>query len=233
MARLDRQLPLLGNELQNKLRNVRAAIFGVGGLGSFVSTLLACLGVGELILVDRDKVAISDLNRQILYTILDVGRYKCIPAVKRLREFAPDVQVEGVVLDVRARSGVERVVEKVSIVFNCLDNPEARLIINDVCVRYRKIMIYGGVEDLRGVIMSYVPDVSPCLRCVFRFGGTRRINVIAPTCAVVAAFQVMELIKILENNYDPVLTYVDLREHVVTTYKLERPTTCDTCQIVH
>ncbi len=229
--RLDRHIPVIGLDVQRRLRSLKTAVFGIGGLGSFVSILLACLGVGELVLVDYDRVSITDLNRQILYSVDYLGEYKCVAAIRRIRNFSPDVSVEGIVLDACSKKVVEHVVRKVDVVFNCLDNPKARVTVNDACVRARRVMIFGGVEDFRGMVMTYIPDVSPCLRCVFRLGSARRVNVLAPSCAVAAALQVMELIRLVRGNYTPTLTYVDLRTYNITTYKLEKPPTCDTCQI--
>ena len=102
LARFDRQLryfsdvgsaALPPSECQRRLREARVAVLGVGGLGSWAAWALACCGVGEMWLVDGDKVEVSNLNRQILYTEADLGRPKAEAAAERLRAFNSAMRV--------------------------------------------------------------------------------------------------------------------------------------------
>jgi bacteriocin biosynthesis cyclodehydratase domain-containing protein len=102
LARFDRQLryfsdvgtaALPASECQRRLREARIAVLGVGGLGSWAAWALACCGVGEMWLVDGDKVEVSNLNRQILYTEADLGRPKAEVAAERLRAFNSGMRV--------------------------------------------------------------------------------------------------------------------------------------------
>jgi len=96
--RYSRHVLVVGVEGQKKLRELTVLVAGVGGLGCFEAYLLACLGVGKLVLVDDDTISLSDLNRQVLYTPSDIGQPKVEVAARRLKEFNPDVDVKPVKL---------------------------------------------------------------------------------------------------------------------------------------
>ena len=104
LQRYSRQLPILGPDVQEKLKKTSVAVVGVGGLGSVVSIYLATLGVGNLILVDKDVVSISDLNRQILYQVHDIGRPKVFIAKKKLESLNPAVISSGFALPSQERA---------------------------------------------------------------------------------------------------------------------------------
>ena len=228
--RFTRQIGLLGHDVQRQIRSVRVAVFGLGGLGSFVAYLLACIGVGEIFLIDFDKVATSDLNRQILYGYRVINRYKAAVAYRRLAEYANDIVLEPITTKVEYNKLVSNIVRKVDFVFDCLDNVESRFILNDMCVVNRKVMIHGGVSGFRGQVMAVIPGYTPCLRCIIR-GGVRqqRVNVIATSCAVVAAFQVQLFINLIRGSTCREMYIIDLEELRVITYKLPAVDNCDKC----
>jgi molybdopterin/thiamine biosynthesis adenylyltransferase len=82
MERYIRQIPLLGRSGQARLRKSSVGIIGLGGLGSIISMYLAGAGVGKLLLVDFDTVSLTDLHRQLLYTIDDIGKPKALVGMK-------------------------------------------------------------------------------------------------------------------------------------------------------
>ena len=102
MKRFDRQLRYFSDittgptasECQEMLANSRIAVLGVGGLGGWSALNLACVGIGEMLLVDFDRVELSNLNRQVLFSEADIGRYKAVAAGERLRGFNSAMRVE-------------------------------------------------------------------------------------------------------------------------------------------
>lgn len=92
-SRLERTELLLGRENMEKLQRARVAVFGVGGVGGYVVEALARCGIGALELIDRDEVAESNINRQIIATLATVGRPKVLAAAERVKEINPDCQV--------------------------------------------------------------------------------------------------------------------------------------------
>jgi len=144
--RYERNIRVLGEEGQKRLRESSVLIAGVGGLGSFVATELALTGVGTLILVDKDTIELSNLNRQILYTEKDIGKRKVEIAVRRLRDINPEVRVRGFHKDIR------EINEKADVYVDCLDNWEARTALACLAEKYEKPLVHGGVDSYNGQV---------------------------------------------------------------------------------
>ena len=204
LERYDRQIRLFGVEGQEKLRNSKVLVAGVGGLGCASSLYLAAAGVGKLVLVDFGEVELSNLNRQILYRTSDVGRLKVEAASERLRELNPDVEVEGL----RVRIGEDNVSElvgMVDLVVDGMDNWRTRFILNDECVRQRKPFIHAGVFGMGGQLLVVLPGEGPCLRCILPSPppekGTFPILGVAP--GVLGLLQAAEAIKLITGHGAP------------------------------
>ncbi len=230
LTRFERQLRIIGEELQRRIRHYKVAIFGIGGLGSYVSYLLTCLGVGELVLVDFDRVSIPDLNRQILYDYQSVGIYKTIIAYRKLSKFVNDTSICCINTKIFEDSGlIHEIVKKVDIIFDCLDNIDSRLVINDLCLRYRKPMIHGGVSELRGQVI-FLPGDGPCLRCILRTSRVRRVEVLAFTCSLTASLQVREFLEYVKGRKEPRAIFVDLEKPTLRTFRIDRLKECESCK---
>ncbi len=206
--RYDRQIriPDFGEEAQAKLRRAKAVVFGVGGLGCVSSTYLAAAGVGKLVLVDSGYVELSNLNRQLLYTLGDLGKPKALAAEKRVAEINPEVAVEGVQTEL-VPDEVDRLVKNASVVVDGLDTYEARHVVNKFCVSNRVAFIHGAVEGFRGQVTSIVPGETPCLRCMFpeKVPRPEVIPIIGATCAVIGGLQALEAIKLVTGFGQPLL----------------------------
>ncbi len=167
--------------------------------------LCARAGIGSLVLVDRDFVEESNLQRQVLFDEQDAAQHlpKAIAAEKKLKEINSEIKIRGMALDANA-SNIEHLIRNSSLVLDGTDNFETRFLINDACVKLKTPWVYGAAVAGEGATMTVLPGVTPCLRCVFEElppVGT------APTCetagvlgsavAVIAALQTAEAIKIL------------------------------------
>lgn len=93
MNQFSRTELLLGNEAMERLKNSRVAVFGIGGVGGYIVEALVRSGVGEIDLIDDDKVCLTNINRQIIATRSTVGRYKVDVAAERIAYINPDVKV--------------------------------------------------------------------------------------------------------------------------------------------
>ncbi len=149
---------------QARLRDARLLVVGVGALGNEVLKNLALLGVGQLMVVDRDRVEYSNLTRSVLFRPQDVGRYKAEVAAERLRELNPDVKIWPVVGDVLSQVGLGRF-QQANLVIACLDNRRARLWVNRNCWRVGRTWIEGAIQELDGVVRVFVPPEGPCYEC--------------------------------------------------------------------
>ena len=143
-----------------------ALVIGAGGLGGPALLVLAAGGVGRLVLVDDDAVESSNLNRQPLFGELDLGERKAAAAAARLRTLHPDLTVEAHDRRFDA-AGAEALVRGVDLVVDGSDNFPTKFLANDVALRCGKPLVHGGVLRTTVQILSVVPGVSGCVRCLF------------------------------------------------------------------
>lgn len=160
-------LPEFGLEGQMRLRAARIAIVGAGGLGSPVSLYLAAAGVGTLGLIDFDTVDLTNLQRQVLYGVSDLGRPKTEAAAERLHDANPHVEIvrhEGRL----TRDNALDVLEAYDIVVDGTDNFQTRYLVNDACVLLGKPYVYGSILRFDGQVSVFAMKGGPCYRCLFR-----------------------------------------------------------------
>jgi molybdopterin/thiamine biosynthesis adenylyltransferase/rhodanese-related sulfurtransferase len=158
-------LPELGIEGQRKLRAGRVLIVGAGGLGSPAALYLAAAGVGRVGLVDFDVVDETNLQRQILYSTVDVGQPKLAAASSRLRGLNPDVEI----VCHEAPFGVDNalaLVRAYDVVIDGTDNFPTRYLVNDACVMAGTPNVYGSVFRFEGQVSVFATPTGPCYRCL-------------------------------------------------------------------
>ncbi|MDH7568905.1 MAG: molybdopterin-synthase adenylyltransferase MoeB [Armatimonadota bacterium] len=160
-------LPEVGVEGQRRLKAARVLCIGAGGLGSPVALYLAAAGVGHLTLVDPDRVDLSNLHRQVLYTTADVGRPKVEVARARLQSINPGVEVCAVREAFCAANALD-LVRAHDVVVDGSDNFATRYLSNDACVLAKKPNVYGSVFRFEGQVSLFHPAAGgPCYRCLF------------------------------------------------------------------
>ena len=172
-ARHDRQLPVLGVATQEALSKARVAVVGLGGLGSFVALELAYLGVGHLILIDPDRIELSNLNRLIGAGPDDVGRYKVDVFRDLVERVAPEVEVTAVAAPLLDSSALHHA-KAADLLLGCVDTHGARLSLNHLSLRYLIPLIDAGTgarlgtdsvaAKLGGQVQVVAPGVG-CLEC--------------------------------------------------------------------
>ena len=200
----------IGEKGQQKLSGSSVLVVGSGGLGSPVLYYLAALGVGHLGVCDGDKVELSNLNRQILFTVNDLDKPKARVAKERLKALNPSLKVTVYDCFIDEKLAAEAVCGYDAVV-DCLDNFEARFILNDASINAGKPLIHAGIGEYYGQLMTIIPGKGPCLRCLFPNGVVERVKqgdsspagepsptgVIGPTPGVLGAMQAMEVAKCL------------------------------------
>lgn len=182
-ARWARQIaiPGFGKDAQQRLKDGRVAVLGAGGVGGIAALYLAAAGVGTIVLVDRDVVEPSNLNRQILFETSDLGRPKAEVGKDRLCALDPGIMVEAVVMDVRG-DDLLPLIEGSNFVLNCFDRNADRLEANERCVRLKIPAAYGFAQDFSGEILTVLPNETACLACVL--DGTFPEPEVAPVVGV-------------------------------------------------
>ncbi len=230
-------LPEVGEEGQNRLKESSVAVFGLGALGSTITDALARTGVGELKLVDRDFVEISNLNHQILYDEKDLDMPKAEAAAKRVNEINSDIEAHGVVADINP-TNVEELVEGVDLVMDGSDNMELRYLINDACIKKEIPWVYTAVLATYGMTMNVLPEKGPCMRCLIPKKPSRGSMETCETAGILfslprtmANIACTEAVKYLigEKNREELLTF-NIWDSEFELTKVERRDECKTCK---
>lgn len=200
---------------QDRLRAARILVVGAGALGNEVLKNLALLGVGTVLVIDRDDIEPSNLSRSVLFRAGDGGRSKAKVAAERMREINPDVHAIGIAGDVINDLGLG-VFASVDLAIGCLDNREARLWVNRQCWKASRPWIDAGIQEIQGVVKVFTPPDSSCYECAMTERDYQLLNLryscpllrreeilegkvpTAPTIAsMMAALQVQEALKLL------------------------------------
>ncbi len=197
LQRYERQmtLPGWGREGQEKIKRATVFIAGAGGLGSPVSIYLAAAGVGRIRICDSGAVETSNLNRQILHADRDVGRRKIESAVRTLRSVNPHAEIAG--LDVRiARDSVANLVSGSDILVDCLDNFDARYILNEHAAKTGLPFVHAGIYGMAGQLTFIKVHETPCLNCLFPEAPPQEtVPVVGAAPGVIGCLEAIEVLK--------------------------------------
>ena len=194
----------IGIEGQTRILQGHALIIGAGGLGSPAAMYLACSGIGQITLVDDDRVELTNLQRQIAHSTANLGQPKVVSAKETLLALNPHAQVNA--LAVRADAALlDTLVAQADVVLDCCDNFATRQAVNAACVKHRKPLVSGAAIQMDGQITVYDPrdPTSPCYACVFPPDHTPEetrcatMGVFAPLVGIIGAMQAAETLKIL------------------------------------
>ncbi len=193
-------LPQIDVRGQEKLLAARVLIIGLGGLGSPVAMYLAASGVGQLVLVDHDKVDLTNLQRQIVHTTGGVGRGKTESAAQTLQALNPDTRITTINHKLEGAALAEQV-RQADAVVDTTDNFASRFTINEACMRAGKPLISGAVVRFEGQVAVFPPD-GPCYRCLYSEGGgadeaCATFGVLAPAVGIIGSIQAVETLKVL------------------------------------
>jgi len=230
LARYHRQilLPGFSEVAQRRLLDSTALLLGCGALGSVAADMLARAGVGRLVIVDRDFVELTNLQRQVLFDEQDVADVvpKAEAARRRIARINSQVEVTAVVDDIN-HENIARLADGANVLVDGLDNFETRYLANDVAVSNGIPYVYGAAVGTTGMVFPVLPHTlaedapwevaksgnlaTPCLRCLFEEPpppGTSptcdTVGVLNAAVSIVASFEVTETLKILTGNFDRV-----------------------------
>ncbi len=199
-VRYHRQLimPEILAEGQDKLKKSKVFLAGLGGLGSISANYLVAAGIGQVRIVDGDRVTLDNLNRQILHWTDDIGRAKADSAADKLKRLNPNCHIESFNEILREDNALE-LIGDCAMIMDGTDNLKARKILNRVSVKKKIPFIFGGVEGLNGMVTTFIPGETGCLECLFPFQETQEktIGVIGPLPGMVATIQVLEAVKLI------------------------------------
>jgi molybdopterin/thiamine biosynthesis adenylyltransferase len=194
----------LGVDAQARFAAAHALVVGAGGLGNPAAQFLASAGVGTITLVDADVVDLTNLQRQILFAMEDVGTPKVEAAARRVAAINPEIRVVRMVQRV-GDTELAVLVAAADVVLDCTDNFATRHAINRACVAARKPLVSGAAIRFDGQLAVYDTRdaASPCYHCLFGVSDdleeTRcaTMGVFAPLVGIVGATQAAEALKLL------------------------------------
>lgn len=240
IKRYSRQLvlPDFGAKEQKRLKKSRVAITGAGGLGCPVSTYLTLAGVGEIHIFDKDRVELSNLNRQFLYTPEDAGKSKVKVAEKKLSKLNPEIKVEGIEAEITYDNAFD-LLKNYDAVVDGTDNFPVRYAINDACMVNGIPLFHGAVLMYEGRVMSIIPKETACFRCAFpepppqgSVPTCREAGVFGAMTGIVGSIQAMETIRYLaglEIALKNHLLIINADFGIFDKIKLRRKENCSAC----
>ena len=194
----------VGVEGQARLLSSHALIVGAGGLGSPVALYLGSAGVGQITVVDDDRVDSTNLQRQIAHTLARVGQFKAHSVQQAIAAINPDVKVSPITT--RADAAVlDALVPQADVVLDCSDNFATRHALNRACVKHCKPLVSGAAIRFDGQVSVYDPrqTASPCYACVFppseavEETNCATMGVFAPLVGIIGSVQAAEALKLL------------------------------------
>jgi adenylyltransferase/sulfurtransferase len=222
-------LPEIGEEGQIKLRQSRVLVIGVGGLGTPILQYLSAGGVGHIGIVDNDQVDESNLQRQILFGVKDLGKLKSIIAKDRLSKLNPAVTFE--IFNFRlGKKNILKMVTDYDLVFDATDNFATRYLINDACVAEGKPWIYGAVFKYEGQLSVFNYKGGPTLRCLYpdppepgTYIDAEESGLLGVLPGMIGCYQAIEALKIITGFGDvlsgKLLTF-NIKTNNIQTYNI-------------
>lgn len=185
-------LPQIGLEGQLKLKSAKVLVIGAGGLGCPVLLYLSAAGVGKIGILDADSVDMSNLQRQVLFRVEDIGSPKATTAASHLVKMNDNIDYEAFKQNLRPENA-ETFIKNYDIIVDCTDNFTARYLINDYCVKLNKPFVYGAIHQFEGQISVFNfrdsdDNLGPTYRCLF---PEQPSDLEIPNCATIGVLGIL------------------------------------------
>ena len=190
---------------QKKLLKSRVLIVGAGGLGSPISIYLTALGIGKIGVVDKDTVEISNLGRQIIFDTKDINKKKSIVAINKLKKINPDIKLLSFNKKLTLKN-IKIIAKDFDLIVDGSDNFRTRFLINDYCMKNRKILVSGAISKFDGQVFTFnfSKKKSPCLRCFIPkmprdidldLDNCEYEGILGPVAGIIGSIQANEAVK--------------------------------------
>jgi len=200
-------LKKIGISGQKRIKNSRVLIIGMGGLGCPLLTYLASAGVGNLGIIDHDKVEISNLNRQTLFNLSDIGKFKVVQAKMKIDKIFRAIKVRKFTEKI-VKKNIRKILKDYEIICDGTDNFDTRYLINDECKKNKKILISAAINKFDGQIFKFnFKKKVPCLRCFMPERPEQENNcgsdgIFSPVAGILGSLQANEVLKTILNLKD-------------------------------
>ena len=231
-------IPDVGMAGQKRLKNARVLCVGAGGLGSPTLMYLAAAGVGTLGIVEFDVVDESNLQRQIIHGVSDIGRSKAESARDSIKEINPYVDV--ILHEERLDStNVMPLFSQYDLIVDGTDNFATRYLVNDACVLLNKPYVWGSIYRFDGQASVFWAEQGPCYRCLYpeppppgMVPSCAEGGVLGVLCASIGSIQVNEAIKLITGIGETLLGRLMIYDALEMTYrqvKIRKDPQCAVC----
>lgn len=238
LIRYVRQIQIygFGEAGQEKLKQAKIIIAGIGGLGSSAAMYLTAAGVGTIRIIDHDIVETNNLNRQVLHWERDISKRKVESAIEKLNQLNPHVSIEGVNKKI-TEDNVFSFLAGFDLIIDALDSLATRFILNKAVIENNMPFIHGAVHGFEGRVTTVIPRETACLSCIYHGSIPEEVTpIIGVTASIIGSIQATEAIKyivgigkLLSNR---LLVYDGLSMRF-TEFNLKRYPNCEVCGSVN
>ena len=236
--RYSRQIILkkIGTIGQKKLLRSSVLIVGAGGLGSPIAIYLAAIGIGNIGIIDKDIVEISNLSRQIIFANNDVKKKKSSIAISKLKKLNPDIQLKSYKKKL-TKKNIDKIAKNFEVIVDGSDNFRTRFLINDYCLENKKILVSGAINRFDGQVytFNFSKEKSPCLRCfmpnipIDSDDNCETEGVLGTLAGIVGSIQANEVVKEILGIGDTLCGHILIIDALKLTFrkvKLNRRSDC-------
>ena len=208
VERYSRQIVLkdVGPSGQKKIIKSRVLVVGAGGLGCPVIDYLSRAGVGNIGIVDYDKVGISNIHRQSLYNSRDIGKFKVIILKQKIKLINPEVKIKTYKEKIKEKN-IEKIFKNYDFIVDGSDNFKTKFLLNKYSIKHKKILIVGAISKMDGHIFTFnfKNKNDPCLKCFYQSEPSDEIlncefeGILGPVAGIVGSIQAIEILKKILN----------------------------------
>lgn len=240
-ARYNRQIimPEIGEAGQARLSGARVLVVGTGGLGCPALQYLAGAGIGTIGIIDHDRVDETNLHRQILFSMDDVGKPKALTAREHLLKLNPEIVIHAYDEELTDKN-VLTLFSGYDVILDGTDNFPAKFLINDAAVKCGKPVVYGAIQGFDGQVSVFDAAHGPCYRCLHPqpprgvIMNCAEAGVIGALAGMIGTMQAMEAIKMIagHDSFRPLrgqLWMIDSRTMETNCLKISRNLNCAVC----
>lgn len=229
--RFEKQIILkkIGISGQKKIFSSSILVVGVGGLGCPLITYLAASGVGKIGLVDFDKVELSNLNRQTLFSIGDIGKFKVEQAKKKIKKINNKVKIITFKKKLTSKN-IKNIFNKFDIVCDGTDNFKTRYLINDYCRKNKKILISAAISKFDGHLIKFnFKKKGPCYRCFMPEipdleNNCQTDGIFSPLAGIMGSLQANEVLKSILNSKNDLNNQILIFDALKTEFRKSKIT---------
>ena len=224
--RFEKQIILkkVGLAGQKKIFSANVLVIGLGGLGCPLLTYIASSGVGKIGIVDFDKVEISNLNRQTLFNPSDIGKFKVNQAKKAINKINKKINVIPFKKKLTSKN-IKKIFSNFDIICDGTDNYNTRYLINDFCLKNKKILISSAISKFDGQLMKFnFKKKGPCYRCFIPSlpdyeNNCETEGIFSPVAGIMGSLQANEVLKCILNSKNDLTNHVLIFDSLKTDFR--------------